>query len=121
WREAVRTCVRLRRAPPPGRSSPPPDPRHGRCALLRRRNRVGVVTTRPPALEDRGCLASAARARWPSCEHDLGVGEVVVERNPGEMLERLDVARTRPGDDLLRQRWARVALVPADRLAVVAR
>ena len=38
----------------------------------------------------------------------------------GEPLERLDVARARAGDDVVRQRRAGIGLVPAERLAVVA-
>ncbi len=55
----------------------------------------------------------------PHRPHHLRIGEVVVERDPGQPLERLDVARPRPGHDVVRQLRPRRGLVPAQRLAVV--
>ena len=51
----------------------------------------------------------------PSPEHDLRVGEVVVERDPRQPLERLDVAGARPRDDVGRQLRPGIGLVPAER------
>ena len=63
---------------------------------------VAQRARRPPRPAGRGCPASAGRGRSPSPEHGRRVGEVVVERDPGQALERLDVARARPGDDVVR-------------------
>src|SRR5205823_5018778 len=63
---------------------------------------------------------SAGRARSLSPEHHVRAGEVVVELDPRQAFERLDVARARAGDDIVRKLRARIGLVPAERLAVVA-
>src|SRR5207247_6302656 len=65
--------------------------------------------------------AWGGRVPWPSSEHHLGVGDVIVERRLGQPFEGLDVTCPRPGDHALGQRWPRRRLVPAKRLAVVAR
>ena len=78
------------------------------------------MTPRPvPA--DRGFRAWDGRARSPSSQDDRGIGEIVVERDLGEPLEGLDVASPRALDDVGGQLRAGCGLVPAERLAVVAR
>src|SRR2546423_2394159 len=73
-----------------------------------------------PRPADRGSPASGARARSPSPENHLRIGDVRIEVEPGEPFEGIDVARTCACDDVLGKLRAGVALVPAEALAVVA-
>ena len=81
--------------------------------------------TEKPSLRNDPCTASPCGSRIPSfgltrtvtlTEHDLRVGEVVVERKPRQQLERLDVTGACAGDDVRWDLGARVGLVPAQAL-----
>src|SRR4029453_17080513 len=120
-RAGARTCARSRRAPrrrwrprPRGRSRARREPR-------RPGTRAAAASSRPPLLGGRGSPPSAGRARSPSSKDDLGVGDVVLEREAGEALEGLDVAGAGLDDHFLRELRARRGLVPAEGLAVVPR
>src|SRR5262249_17948588 len=67
-----------------------------------------------------GCRASGGRGRLPSCDHNPRVGDVLVKWDLRQQLERLDVARTSPGDEVTRQLRAWSRLVPPDALAPIA-
>ena len=69
-------------------------------------------------VEDPGLGANEDGRLHPSTTR--GVGEVVVERDLGQPLERLDVAAARAGDEIVGQLGPGRRLVPADRLAPVA-
>ena len=93
----------LARAPRP-RSSPRARGRSAcRRARRRPRSRGAGASSRRPRPAGRGSPASAGRGRLPSPEHHVRVGEVVVEGDPGQALERLDVARAGAGDDVVRE------------------
>src|SRR6266540_2609668 len=121
WPAAARTSVRSRRGPPTDRPIPLRGRRPGRPGLARLKTRADGAKTRPPALRDPGCPAWAGRARSPSSQHHLRIGEVVLERDAGEPFEGLDVTRACSGDNVLRKLRSRIGLVPVERLAVIAR
>ena len=86
--------------------------RCGRCALTRRRIRACGASDARRRPADRGCRPSDARPPSPS-QHHLRVREVLGERDLREPLEGLDVARTRAGDDVVRQLRARELSCPS--------
>ena len=82
----------------------PPRPRDRRPGRLER------ASTSKPRLRSECPTASPCGSRMPSFGRtstrglhrtDLGTRDVVVERDLGQTLERLDVARSRPGDDVV--------------------
>ena len=86
----------------------------GLPARSRRRSRGGEASPGPPRpcgsrIPCFGRTSTVAFIR----RHHRRVGEVVVERDPGEPLERLDVARARPVDDVGGQLRARAASCPS--------
>ena len=120
WRAAARTSARPGRGPRPRRSvassSSTSRPTWARSTAKPRCRRplstAWPCGSRMPAF-GRTSTVALIRAR-------PRVGEVVGELDPGQPLERLDVARARAVDDVGRELRAGVGLVPAERLAVVA-
>ena len=95
------------------RSRRPRGRRPGPRARRRRRSRAGAASSR---------TASPCGSRMPAFGRTRTVaftrarprvGEVVVERDPGQPLERLDVARPRAGDDVVGQLRARGRSCPS--------
>src|SRR2546426_682511 len=103
---------------------PPPPPACGR------RRRDGGRACGPAAGGRWSASDRDGRAGWSSvgvgmlapssAENDPGIVEIAGERNTGQPLEGLDVARAGAGDDLLRKLGPRVRLLPAGLLAEVA-
>src|SRR5204863_829617 len=121
WPGAARTSARAGPGPAAGRRRRrAPGRRGGLLAPARPEIRAREARPRPLRPEDRGCPPSAGRGRSPSPEDDLRVGQVLVEPDPCDALERLDIAPAGAGDDVLGELWAGVGLVPAERFAVVA-
>ena len=114
WRAAARTSARPRRGPAPGRRRPTSrsTTRPTRASPTAKPSWRSELSTASPCgsrMPGFGRTSTVALIASTTC----GVGEVVVERDAGQPLERLDVARAGAGDDVVGQLRARGRSCPS--------